>query len=148
MIHLANSKEPFCLTLLTVDTHNPSGYFYDLCQYEHDDMYANVISCASRQVYDFVRWVQDQDFYENTTIILCGDHCSMATGFFDDFDPAYQRTPVNIIINPAIAATSTTNRAFTVFDYFPTTLAALWVDMERSISARYYRSNPCIMLDS
>ena len=49
--NLANSGQPFNFTMLTVDTHFEDGYVCDLCQDEHPgNQYANVMSCASRQV--------------------------------------------------------------------------------------------------
>lgn len=78
LLSLAESDEPFNLTLLTVDSHFFSGYFCEKClQNFGADQYADVISCASRQVTEFVEWVQQQDFYENATIVICGDHPTM-----------------------------------------------------------------------
>ena len=56
--------------------------FVDLCQDEHPgNQYANVMSCASRQVVDFVNWLKAQPFYENTTIVIVGDHLTMDSDF-------------------------------------------------------------------
>ena len=38
------------------------------------EQYKNVISCSSKRVYAFVQWLKQQDFYENTTIIIAGGH--------------------------------------------------------------------------
>ena len=80
--NLANSGQPFNFTMLTVDTHFEDGYVCDLCQDEHPgNQYANVMSCASRQVVDFVNWLKAQPFYENTTIVIVGDHLTIDTHF-------------------------------------------------------------------
>lgn len=72
---LSSYEEPFNLTLLTVDTHFEDGYVCDLCDDEFgDNQYANVMACSSKQVNEFIQWIQEQSFYENTTIILSGDH--------------------------------------------------------------------------
>lgn len=71
---MAKSNQPFCMELVTIDTHTPDGYICDECKHEYDSQYANVISCQSRQVEAFVRWCQKQEWYENTTIVITGDH--------------------------------------------------------------------------
>ena len=128
---LAAGSEPFNLTLLTVDTHFEDGYVCDLCGEEFgDDQYANVFACSSRQVTAFVRWIQQQDFYENTTIVLAGDHPTMDADFCDDVPADYMRRVYTAVINAAPQAHSPqTAREFSTFDLFPTTLAALGVQI-------------------
>ena len=90
------------------------------------ESYDQSISCSSRQVADFVAWIQQQDFYENTTIIIVGDHESMDNGYFERVvDDDYQRLLYNCFINTPVTASKTTNRQFAAVDLFPTTLAAL-----------------------
>jgi phosphoglycerol transferase len=122
---LSQTSQPFNLTFLTADTHFPDGYVCKLCKNEHESQYANAISCSSRQVANFISWVQQQNFYSNTTIVIVGDHLSMDTKFFANLDPAYQRTTINIIINSPVNSKFTKNRNFCTFDMFPTTLASL-----------------------
>lgn len=130
LLALAEEEEPFNLSLLTVDTHHQNGYVCDLCPHIYDDQYSDVWACASRQLDNFVRWIQEQDFYENTTIVICGDHCSMDTDFYADI--TYEkhhgettRKVYNAIINPAVQPVKEKNRKFTTLDMFPTTLASL-----------------------
>ena len=42
-----------------------------------------------RQVKEFVDWIQQQDFYENTTIVIAGDHPTMDKDFCEDVDDDY-----------------------------------------------------------
>ena len=81
-------------------------------------------------IYDFVRWIQEQPFYENTTIILSGDHTTMDPKFMEGSNEEYVRTIYNCIINPAVEPVRETNREFGTFDMFPTTLAAMGVQIE------------------
>lgn len=127
---LGATGQPFNFTTLTADTHFPDGYVCELCGEEYDNQYANVLSCSSRQVYEFIRWIQEQPFYENTTIILSGDHTTMDPEFLAELDENYIRTMYNCIINPAAEPVQTQNRQFGVFDMFPTTLAAMGVEIE------------------
>ena len=127
---LYSEGRPFNLTMLTADTHFPDGYTCRLCRDEHDEPYANVLSCSSRQVNDFVSWMKTQPFYEQTTIIITGDHLSMDADFLQNIDPDYVRTTYNCIINAPIDPIQTKGRQFGTFDFFPTTLAALGVQIE------------------
>lgn len=129
LTRLASEGEPFNLTMLTADTHFPDGYPCRLCDDTYDSQYANVLSCSSRQVYAFVKWVQQQPFYENTTVIISGDHLTMDSSFLENLDEDYIRTIYNCIINAPIEAVNKTNRKFGTFDMFPTTLAALGVEI-------------------
>lgn len=127
---LAEQDEPFNLTLLTVDTHFEDGYVCDLCNDEFgDDQYANVMACSSRQVAEFVKWIQQQDFYENTTIVISGDHPTMDSDFCENVDDNYARKVYTAYIN-ADASAGDERREFSTFDSFPTTLAALGVKIE------------------
>lgn len=129
---LAAADAPFNLTLLTVDTHFEDGYVCRLCgEAFAENQYANVFACSSRQVADFVKWVQSQDFYENTTIVIVGDHPTMDSDFCADVPSGYERKVYTAVINGAPAArTSTARRAYDTFDFFPTTLAALGAQIE------------------
>ena len=127
LTELSGGDQPFALTMLTVDTHHVGGYQCQLCQPSNSgESYDQSISCSSRQVSDFVKWIQDQPFYEDTTVIIVGDHESMDNGYFQrNVDPDHQRMMYNCFINAAATAKRVTNRQWTAVDLFPTTLAAL-----------------------
>lgn len=131
LIELDNSGEPFNLTMLTVDTHFENGYVCPLCQDSFkNDQYANVMACSSHLVSDFVEWVQQQSFYENTTIVLIGDHPTMDSDFCEEIDDDYVRRVYTSYINSAVGLEIDKERNYTTFDYFPTTLSALGVQIE------------------
>lgn len=130
IIKLSKEEEPFNFTMLTVDTHFEDGYLSDSCKADYGDQYSNVISCASDMIYEFVRWIQEQDFYENTTIVLAGDHLTMDSNYFADMKDGYVRTIYNVFINSVVDTTNIKNRQFTTMDLFPTTLAAMGVNID------------------
>ena len=137
ILDLASKNEPFNFVMATMDTHTEDGYKCSRCGDEYEEQYANVIKCADMQVYDFVKWVQEQDFYDNTTIIIVGDHLSMDPDFFEEIDDSdYERTIYGVIINPYfdddsdIIKNLNKERVFNTMDMFPTTLAALGVKIE------------------
>ena len=127
---LASLGEPFNFTLLTCDTHFPNGYYCTECGDEYPEQYPNVMRCSARHVMEFIEWCKQQPFYENTTIILSGDHMTMDPDFMEGVDENYVRTIYNCIINPAVEPVQEKNREFGTFDMFPTTLAALGVQIE------------------
>jgi phosphoglycerol transferase len=126
---ISEGDEPFFFVMETVDTHNPDGWVCDKCQDEQDTRYGNVVSCASRQVFDFIEWSKQQPWYDNTTIIIVGDHLSMKNNFFTSIDSDYERTTLNLFINVPEGVvndtTKFTNRKFSSADMFPTALAAI-----------------------
>ena len=127
---LASGDQPFNLTLLTVDTHFEDGYPCEICPNTYgDNQYANVMACSSRQVSEFVKWIQQQDFYSNTTIVVTGDHLTMDSDFCDGVDDNYKRKVYTAYIN-ADATSVSEKREYTTYDNFPTTLAALGVQIE------------------
>ena len=128
---LANEDKPFNYTILTVDTHASSGYFCELCENEEELQYANVIKCSDRQVSSFINWIKEQDFYDNTTIVLSGDHTTMSHDLDKLIDKSYDRKTFLTIINPNVSADYIEKfRKYSTFDLFPTTLASLGVKIE------------------
>lgn len=131
LTELSQQSTPFNFTMLTVDTHFEDGYPCELCTDEFgDNQYANVMACSSRQVKELVDWIQQQDFYENTTIVIAGDHPTMDKDFCEDIDEDYIRKVYTTYINPAAELETTEKRSYTTFDNFPTTLAALGVKID------------------
>ncbi len=128
---LAAREEPFAFTMLTVDTHHIGGYTCTLCGNDHEESYSNAIACSSQQVAEFVKWIQAQPFYENTTVIITGDHFSMDSGYFNrNVETGYIRHGYNCFLNAAVKPENTQNRQFSALDMFPTTLAAMGCTIE------------------
>ena len=136
---LSQTGKPFHFVMETADTHRPDGYLSPHAPTPHENQYANVLSYNSAQVYEFVRWIQQQPFYDNTTVVIIGDHLSMETNFFEfyDFDEDYHRSQYNVILNPAPSVPQKRdemmfNRVYANFDMFPTILSSMGVTIEGS----------------
>ena len=132
VLELADQEEPFNFSMLTVDTHFEDGYRCGLCRDDFEgNQYANAFACSSRQVSDFIRWIQKQDFYDNTTIVLNGDHLTMDSDFCIDVPATYDRRTYTAYINAACEpADPSREREYTTLDNLPTTLAAMGVTIE------------------
>lgn len=135
LTELSQSGQPFHFSMLTVDTHNPAGYLCDLCPDIYPTQFENVLACSSRQLDDFITWCEAQPFFENTSIVITGDHGSMAPGFYEEgvMDRDHgttNRKVYNAYINSAVEPAQEENRRFTTLDFFPTTLASIGVSIE------------------
>lgn len=128
---IAAANSPFSFMMLTSDTHEPQGYVCEKCENIYPEQYANVIACTSRQVYEFIEWMKEQYWYNNTTIVILGDHVSMNNTFYDGIN-YYDRTIYNCFINsiPDITEDRYHNRAFSTMDMFPTILSAMGANIE------------------
>lgn len=146
LLMLASSGLPFNFTMLTADTHFEDGYICRLCEDSFDEQYSNVYACSSRQLSEFISWIKEQDFYENTTIVLSGDHLTMDADYCNDVQDYDRRTYVNIL-NSAIDYDNSNGRYFSTFDMFPTTLAALGFEIEGNrlgLGANLYSDEPTL----
>ena len=126
---IEKKNKPFNLVLQTIDTHHFDGYVGDYTLDKFDTQYENVYATESKLIADFVDWIKDQDFYENTTILIVGDHINMQTEYFEKRDIT-DRYIYNCIINPVIKTANNKKRVFTALDTFPTILAAMGANIE------------------
>ena len=143
--NMANSGEPFNFTMLTSNTHTEDGYLESTCPKAFGYQYGNVIYCSALQLSEFIKWIQEQDFYPNTTVILVGDHVSMQEGLYPEGTP---RRVYNVFINSAVQEGNFKNRKFTTLDFFPTTLASLGVEIEGNrlgLGTNLFSDQPTLM---
>ena len=129
LIDISENDEPFNLAILTADTHFYDGYVDDSCPLVFDSNYANSYYCTDLMLYKFINWIQEQDFYKNTTVVIIGDHLTMRDDFFET-DIKYDRTVYNLFINSFVKTDNTKNRIFSAFDIYPTTLASIGATIE------------------
>lgn len=122
---------PFNLTMLTVDTHHVAGFPCGVCHNDYPDQTANVVACADRLCWSFVEWCKTQPWYENTTIVISGDHPRMDTCLVEGVSTS-ERPVYNCFINATIEeeAVQQKKRSFTAMDMLPTTLAAMGYHIE------------------
>ena len=129
LLEIASNNEPFNYTMLTADTHFTDGYLESDCELKFDTNYANSFYCSDNRIGEFINWIKEQDFYDNTTIIITGDHLTMQSNFYD-LPNDYNRTVYNVVINSNVSTVNNKNRIFTTMDMYPTTLASLGVNIE------------------
>lgn len=132
LLEISKESQPFNLTMLTVDSHFTEGYVDESCDLIYEENYPNAILCSNNKIIEFVNWIKAQDFYENTTVILSGDHYTMNNVFAQDMNNE-ERSIFNTFINVDVDTLDTANfmkRDFSVLDMFPTTLSAIGAKIE------------------
>ena len=124
LTRIAAQDEPFNFTLLTVDTHHFDGWICPHCGNDYPEQLANVVVCADKQIYDFIEWCKVQDWYDDTVIIIQGDHPRMDQSLVSY---AKDRMVYNCFINTDFDASELKlkNRQFNTMDIFPTVLEAM-----------------------
>lgn len=128
---LAGSGKPFNFTMLTVDMHHPYGYADRNYQEEYPERLSNIIRGDSRKVGEFMNWLKAQPFYEDTTILISGDHLSMAAEYINStYDRDYDRTVLNVFVHSMEEPIHSKDRVFTSLDLYPTILSALGAKIE------------------
>ncbi|WP_438315682.1 LTA synthase family protein [Sporosarcina sp. FA9] len=132
ILQLSSEDEPFNFGLLTVNTHFPDGWMEKDSPENFPTQYENVHAHSSKLVDAFMEWLQEQSFYENTTVVLVGDHKSMQS---DEYYEArvsdnYTRVVFNAFINAPINPDKEKLRTFTSLDIFPTILASIGAEIE------------------
>jgi phosphoglycerol transferase len=125
LLDISAGEEPFFFVMETMDTHSVGGYLDGLAESKYPEKYENVLWDADKQLCAFISWLEKQDFYDNTTIVILGDHLYPYSAFFPE--GATDRRPLNIFINSSLDADHAKNREFSHFDIFPTLLDAIGV---------------------
>ena len=72
---LAKGDKPFAVTMYTMDTHSfEEGYRCELCDNKISNRFAAAVDCVSRQVDDFISWLKTKPYFDDTVIVITGDH--------------------------------------------------------------------------
>ncbi len=125
-----DDSQPFALYLLSVDTHLNGFTDTEICKGFGDD-FRSMMLCNDKIISDFVRFVQNSRFVANTTIIILGDHLSMAVFVFPD---NAKRFIYNVFIKPKFTQKPTIaltkNRKLSHFDITPLILDSLGIRTE------------------
>lgn len=99
---LHDAGQPFNLTMLTLDSHEPS-HRYDYCQQTTDSEMTSVIRCSMEQTAGFVSYLAEMGYLEDTVVVMAGDHPKMLaeTGYFwSELSGRSERTLFNRFWSP------------------------------------------------
>lgn len=73
---LHDAGQPFNLTLLTVDSHEPA-YPFDYCEQTTEVYLESAIRCSMEQIAGFISYLEDSGYLEDTLVVLTADHKKM-----------------------------------------------------------------------
>ena len=130
-LEVSRQNKPWMIWFYTIDTHFPYGRIDSGCveippSLESQDQFPFVVRCTSKLIRDFIEWSKAQDWFENTTIVVLGDHPAMIApelvGFSKKKITHYW---LNFFVNPQIDSLPKKERRFTSFDMYPTILEAM-----------------------
>lgn len=120
---LMKSKQPFNLTILTVDTHGVSGQLNKTCKAEGYHDFKGVVECTSNLVADFVNDIIAEDVLHRVNIVVMGDHLAMSNDANDELQASHSRMIFNVIISKE--AFQKNRNEIVHFDFLPTILTTL-----------------------
>ncbi len=115
-----NREKPFLAVMFTLDFHRGENPFYK----KDKDIRRETV----KNINEFVAWFKEQDFYENTTLIILADHKRMGEkveaggGLYNAFFNLPERVKENLNIE----------RTFNQIDVFPTILEIMGADLDKS----------------
>jgi arylsulfatase A-like enzyme len=105
---LATSSEPFNLTLLTVDTHQPVEERSASCRpypYPHlDNDMLHAVHCTDFLLGAFIEQLKTFEAYEDTLVVITSDHLTMGTNAWSDFPDDDERTLYFNVLNSDVSS--------------------------------------------
>ena len=140
LTQLGENDEPFFYAMLTVDTHFPNGYACPKCPHIFPRQIMNVLRCADMQIAELIAWMKKQAWWENTTVVITGDHNYLdapKNNFIAEASPLYKKTEaqrkcLDIFVQSVKKCSQDVckNRQFSSYDMFPTMLESIGCEIE------------------
>ena len=94
------AEKPFNLTVLTVDTHRPEGHLSETCERKGAEDLPGIVACTSDLLADFLGYMENKGYLEDTVVVVTGDHLSMPNVVQDTMDLEPNRTIYNRFWSP------------------------------------------------
>lgn len=130
---LQASGEPYMLSMLTVDTHQPKGHIpKDCTPYREDEPMLNAIHCSDRVIGDFIESLLKREDMDDTVIMLFSDHLANNNTIYDRLDAHASRRRLAWMMWGKDLAPKTIAASATHFDATPTALEAMGIPNYRT----------------
>lgn len=128
---LRAAGQPFNLTLLTLDTHNPHGFLSPECRRRGARDFEGIVACNSEQLAEFVQYISDQGWLADTAVVVMGDHLAVPNPAYDKLEREPERRIFNLLLAQPQPPRNTED--LLPYDFFPTLveLAGLQVEGNR-----------------
>lgn len=117
--------EPFHLTMLTLDTHEPAGIFPS-CNTDNAVAMATAIKCSTKAAAGFIKYLESSGYLDDTVVVIMGDHLKGTSGASDYKTEMAQADSRTILLEIASPDPIRYNRSSAdQFSMLPTTLELL-----------------------
>lgn len=136
---------PFCQFIITISTHSPFNLYessyamhfkYDTPQKVRE--YLNCMHYADHHAGDYLQWLSDEGFLENTVVVITGDHTVFRNIDFKELQTWAQDKPLSIasepnycplvMFSPDITEDVTVNDICFQMDIYPSILSAVGIE--------------------
>lgn len=119
---LQAAGQPFNLTLLTIDTHNPHGFHSPYCRDQGARDFEGIVSCSAGQIAGFIEEARRAGELKDTVVVVVGDHLAFPNPAWDELQLAGdERRMFNLFVGDDLPAPNTGE--LLPFDLYPTLLA-------------------------
>ncbi|EMP8241137.1 sulfatase-like hydrolase/transferase, partial [Enterobacter hormaechei] len=123
---MSQQKQPFLLSLLTVNTHSPEGTFLKACENHvpKNDQYPILasVACSDYLLTDFINRITHSPWFENTIVVLVSDHLMMANSASPLLEKVSQERRNRFFIIKKDMKPTINNTEGTLLDVWPTVL--------------------------
>lgn len=110
--------QPFNLTLLTLNMHNPHGFLSNRCRAKGARDFEGIVGCSSEQLAGFVRTVQAKGYLQDTTVVIIGDHLAVPNPVYDKLLQSNARRIFNLVVTESPLKLG--QQELLPFDFYPT----------------------------
>jgi phosphoglycerol transferase len=129
IVEQSRQDKNFFSVVMTIDTHIPGKVFgyYPPVYGDKRDAFVE----ADHLIGEFIDWLKEQPFYDNTVIIILGDHLYMSEKISDtNLPPRSERRIYNVFINSSRdLPEEKRHRICSTLDMAPTILEAIGVTL-------------------
>lgn len=123
LMNLSRDEVPFFAMIETIETHSKAVSYEKSLKYGDD---RDGFVSADRMATEFISWLQNQEFYKDTVVLVCGDHPYMSKQLGDVELSKSKRSIYVTILNSEYSPDAVDrNRMFTSVDLAPTLLESI-----------------------
>jgi len=128
LAELHAAGQPFNLTILTLDTHNPQGLLSPFCRERGVTEFTGIVTCSAEQVASLVEFARVEGYLKDTVVVIVGDHLAVPNSVWERLEQAGEsRRIFNLVL--AADAPAPNTRELVPFDLFPTLLELVGIDV-------------------
>jgi phosphoglycerol transferase len=126
---LQAGRQPFNLTLLTIDTHNPNGFQSAYCRAEGARDFQGIVGCSALQIANFIAQARQAGELKDTVVVVLGDHLAFPNPAWERLQQAGDtRRMFDLFVGDDLPRPNTTE--LLPFDLFPSLLTLLGLPPE------------------